>query len=929
MKKWQAVLLVIILVFGCLSVQNGCGKPAVRESGDYSYIVKGDGTVGIVGYIGTASDTDVPEKIDGKAVTSIEEKAFQGSLDIVNVTLPEGIVSLGDYAFECCAHLKSIVLPYSLKTVGKGAFSGCTGLEEVGGGRSVESYGDGAFFYCTSLAKFVFSPKTKTAGDFMLAECHRLTDVQLNDGLQAVSDRMFYGCMMLTTTDIPDSVTRIGNYAFAQIDEFMGIKGGVSVTDFGKYALSGMMPEYTLCDKVTTIPTTAMIRCYMMESLNIPASVTDLQPNALPPMLSEITVDENNPVYTAVDNVVFTKDMKTLVYYAPNDAKESYVIPETVTHIAPYAMSGLINLTKLTIPEGVEYIGEYAFKDTSRIDRLVIPDSVTTYCDHCFENCGIREIAVGKGMEKVGAYAFANSYSTEKIDLPDTVTAVGERAFSNAHGLLRLDLPAELSEFDITAISGLECPVEFVGKPGSSDTPDDNPKAICKTDTAIITADGKEIIKIISASDAFTVPDGVEKIGKYAFADTNVKTVTIPDSVKEIDEYAMGYTWRVEEKSIEAYPVVGFKIFCSEKSEAARKYAADNDFGCFSAEPEINKASLSLAGDETFDLSVSNTFDGDVCYSSAESSIASVDENGRITAHSEGTTNIVASVGSVYFKCDVTVTSDGKENKNAFDDSKYRRFERGETAAWVESYTDFNKDVLSFDPDDNRFTCCYKGENYYEGMWAAQLENSDYDALAVDMFGEGFKDQLAMMDHGLDVELGRYRQPDDIVLYSGTADFSRFIGNVPSTVKNMKAAIGTTAAEPYFFSTAIDHDTAQNFGGSFNCVFEIYAGKEYVNGGYIECTAANGDGGEYELLFPGNVSFEILDAGVRETDVVSLNPMYDGNEHRVGFERFMKVRLVAAPDGRAQTSTAQTIFSIVLALAAVTCVIALIVKKKK
>ena len=883
MKKRSSPALIAILALGLTVLLCGC-TAKIKTFGDYEYQRQEDGTLKIVRYIGTVSDTEIPAEIDGRKVTAIGEAAFQGSLDVVNVTIPETIEKIDDYAFECCPHLTRVYIPESVKEIGKGSFSGCTGLKEVSGTDGVVSYGDGAFFYCGGIESFTFSPTVREVGDYMLAECGRLRSVALNDGIPELSDRMFYGCSMLPSIDIPDSVTRVGDYVFKGCDEnFEGVTGGANVEYLGVDSVKGFMSEFVLSEKLKKISTGSMTGAYCLESLNIPASVTELEPNSLPGFLSHITVDESNSDLVAVDDVVYTKDMKTLLFYAPNSPKTKFTIPDTVETIAPYAFFGLMNLKTITIPDSVTSIGEHAFYYCSSIEKLTVPDSVTSLAPSCFDACGIGQLTIGSGVTEIPEAAFANNYNIRKLTLPDTITKIGARAFFCTRDVECIRIPASVTDLDVTAIAGLECPISFEG---------DNFTII---DGVLFTDGGKTLVCFMSDSDIteYTVPDGVESIGSYAFAGTKITALTVPDSVKEMGEYAFGYGWKVGERSIDTYIIPGCRIYGSEDSPI-RSLCAKSDIAFFTSTPSQNVTSVTLKGKETADFEIIGAVSSDVCYTSADPAIASVDSSGLITAHAKGKTGVVASVGSVYFKCDVEVTSDGTKNYDAFDTSDYTVVKRGESAKWVENYIDFNKDNLSFNPDDNRFTSCYKGENYYEGMWASQVSQSDFDAQAEDMFGKDFRGQIGMMDHGLNVELARYKMPENTVLYSGTGDFSRFIGDKPSTVKNMQAAVGSITTEPYFFSTAVDHATAQDFGGDLNCVFELYADKELVNGGYIECTAGNGDSGEYELLFPGGMKFEILEAGVREVTIEPLDPMLEGEEAQsvTNYERFMKIRMM-------------------------------------
>lgn len=69
--------------------------------------------------------------------------------------------------------------------------------------------------------------------------------------------------------------------------------------------------------------------------------------------LEEITVDEENPYFTAKDGVLYSKDMTTLIHFPENKSMSEYVVPETVTEISNSAFGRFIRLDRLVIGEQV------------------------------------------------------------------------------------------------------------------------------------------------------------------------------------------------------------------------------------------------------------------------------------------------------------------------------------------------------------------------------------------------------------------------------------------------------------------------------------------------------------------------------------------------------------------------------------------------
>ena len=883
----------------CLFLLTGCGNE-VLQGGDFDYKVFGN-SAEIVKYNGSEPQPLIPSEIEGKTVTAIGSEAFRGNFRIEKIVIPEGVESIGDYAFETCSKLTQAVVPGSVKSIGKGAFSGCVALTDVSLTDGVESFGDGAFFFCRNLASFTMPQSAKRVGNFVFAECSKLSDVNLGGSLKNIGDRMFWGCSSLSALDIPASVETIGARAFEKCEALVSVTDAAGVESIGDRAFAGCwgLSAFVLPEGIKSVGDGAFSFCGGIPALNIPASLCSIGDGAFANISADsVTVSPENEYFTAENNVIFSKDMTELYFYAPNDAKTSYAVPSSITKIMPYAFAGCVNLEGISLPASLAEIGEYAFKDTTSLVTLTVPASVGKLGGKVMSGCGADVVTLEEGITAIGENNFSSSYSVVNVVIPKSVKEIGKFAFAGAQGLSSLTIPGTVEKIEPTALMNVECPVSI--EPGS----------FTIRNGALYTADMKTLVKCLSESDVvdFVVPEGVSEICEYAFCGKDMKSITVPASVKRIGSHAFGYASDYSESGIDSSPIIGFNVYAPENSAAA-KYASKNDLGCFTSEPAQTAFEVTLAGNESFLFGIPGAIKSELAYTSGDPSVASVDKNGLIIAHKTGETSVIAATGTTYFKCDVTVTSDGKPNKHLFDASGYTTFEPGDTAEWVENYIVYNKDSVSFDRGDNTFADAYKSENYYEGMWAAQVEGSEYDALATQMFGEGYFDQFAMMGHGLDAELSRYSQPDSIVLYSGTDSFERFLGGKPENVKNMQSMIGAISSEPYFFSTALDHSVAQNFSGKKNCVFEIYADKSLVNGGYIESTVGQGDGGEFELLLPAGTSFEVIDAGVREVTVTPLkenrNVIFDINspdpyafefedsvEAVPKMERYMKVVLV-------------------------------------
>ena len=390
----------------------------------FSYSVLDDGTVQITAYNGSAEKVDIPEKIDGKSVTSIGESAFSDCTNLTSITIPDSVTSIGDWAFSGCTSLISITIPDSVTSIGDWAFIVCTSLISITIPNSVTSIGDYAFCGCTSLIAIdiaadneyytsvngVLFNKGKTE---LICYPAGKTDKSYNipNSVTSIVDRAFSGCTSLASITIPDSVTEIGYSAFS---------GCTSLTSI-------MIP-----DSVKSIGNGVFEDCTSLTNITIPDSVTSIGDWAFESCtsLTAIDVEVGNNNYTSVDGVLFNKDKTELICYPAGKTDKSYNIPDSVTSIGNRAFDGCTSLTSITIPSSVTEIGGSAFSGCTSLMSITILGSVTEIGSEAFSGCtSLTNITIPDSVTSIGDWAFCNCSMLMNVEIPVSVEEIGDRAF--------------------------------------------------------------------------------------------------------------------------------------------------------------------------------------------------------------------------------------------------------------------------------------------------------------------------------------------------------------------------------------------------------------------------------------------------------------------------------------------------------------------
>jgi hypothetical protein len=119
---------------------------------DFTFTEQTDGTYSVKAKDVSAlpSEVFIPCFYNGKAVTAIDNNAFQGA-SITKVVIPEGVTKIGECGFDNCKKLTDVTLPSTLTEIGGAAFRDCTLLTSIVIPISVTTMGVWAFLRDTSL----------------------------------------------------------------------------------------------------------------------------------------------------------------------------------------------------------------------------------------------------------------------------------------------------------------------------------------------------------------------------------------------------------------------------------------------------------------------------------------------------------------------------------------------------------------------------------------------------------------------------------------------------------------------------------------------------------------------------------------------------------------------------------------------------------
>ena len=136
----------------------------------------------------------------------------------------------------------------------------------------------------------------------------------------------------------------------------------VTAISVGAFYLS-TITSIEVPDSVTSIGEMAFLGCTSLKSVKLSTGVAKIDKNAFGSCsaLQEIQVAKDNPNFSSLNGVLYSKKQDTLVIYPAAKTDAAYTIPSGVTSVAMYAFSENPYLETLTIPNSLIKVGDSAF----------------------------------------------------------------------------------------------------------------------------------------------------------------------------------------------------------------------------------------------------------------------------------------------------------------------------------------------------------------------------------------------------------------------------------------------------------------------------------------------------------------------------------------------------------------------------------------
>lgn len=325
--------------------------------------------------------------------------------------------------------------------------------------KSVLSTEEFSFEACVSLEEITMPSSILSLEMGSFCDCSSLSIVKLNEGIKYIGEGCFANCSALENIDIPETVEQFGNSAFHKCTSLLSLKIP---------ALVEYLP-IELCNSCSSLETvvfqeglkgmgnSTFNECYNLKSVSLPSTFKSFGMWVFWDCFSieKYEVAADNPYFTSIDGVLYSKDLKTLVLYPAGSTTKIFEVPEGTETLGFASCEGALNLEKVTIPASVKMLDGASLYKCESLTEIVLNEGLEEIGNEVFYGCMyLKDPVLPKSIKKIGSGAFTGCESFEHVILPENVTYIDFRLFYNCYSLKKVDYSSNVEVIDQEAFSG-------------------------------------------------------------------------------------------------------------------------------------------------------------------------------------------------------------------------------------------------------------------------------------------------------------------------------------------------------------------------------------------------------------------------------------------------------------------------------------------
>ena len=199
----------------------------------------------------------------------------------------------------------------------------------------------------------------------------------------------------------------------------------ISADEVGATAVKSDETELNVLESIGGLPVKSfsMYNIDNVERVYIPKTIEKIGDTRNCYNMKECVVDKDNNNYCSVDGVLYSKDMKTLLFYPPAKSDKTFRIPDGVENVG-------LDLSDINNPD---YAEMYAFYSCENLKNLIFPNSVKEICS--VYNCGIEYLKLPDSEFSIKNAAFSDNKKLKEVVIPEKLLYCGSNSFTGCDSL--------------------------------------------------------------------------------------------------------------------------------------------------------------------------------------------------------------------------------------------------------------------------------------------------------------------------------------------------------------------------------------------------------------------------------------------------------------------------------------------------------------
>lgn len=221
-------------------------------------------------------------------------------------------------------------------------------------------------------------------------------------------------------------------------------------------------------------------------------------------------IENHSPHLAVEDGVIYSADRSRLIFCFQE--KTSFVVPDSVTIIEPYAFCLQKKLKNIVLHDRITFIGRASFMACNSLSEIIIPKRIKHIASDTFDGCtSLCKVILPGSLESIGDCAFRQCKALNEIKLPDSIKSIC--SFEGCSALQKIEIPKGVEE-----ITGF---------------------MFCHSLRKVILHQGVKRIdnyafRYCENLKDINFPEGLEYIGARAFYPASLGRIVFPTTLQEI-----------------------------------------------------------------------------------------------------------------------------------------------------------------------------------------------------------------------------------------------------------------------------------------------------------------------------------------------------------------------------------------------------------